>query len=146
MFVKTVKTVCLQYTFTQIVMVQSHFHCRNTVLKYWYFSETTQSFQLASHPTQAAYGGGGGCVWLGTGGLTQVYTTKTTQITIFQVGKIGFEIKNEIEGQCQSSPKLTRILTELRCILVPNLEILSWIGGEWWHGQAQNMVIFLLSS
>ena len=30
----------------------------------------------------------------------------------------------------------------LRCICGPNLEILSWIGGEWWHGQAQNMVIF----
>ena len=30
----------------------------------------------------------------------------------------------------------------LRCIFGPNLEILSWIGGEWWHGQAQNMAIF----
>ena len=49
---------------------------------------------------------------------------------------------NEIEGQCQSSPKLTGILTVLRCILGSNLEILSWIGGERWHGQAQNMVIF----
>ena len=29
-----------------------------------------------------------------------------------------------------------------RCILGPNLEILSWIGGEWWQGQAQNMAIF----
>ena len=56
--------------------------------------------------------------------------------------KIGFEIKNEIEGQCQSSPKFSGILTVLRCICGPNLEILSWIGGEWWHGQAQNMVIF----
>ena len=50
MFVKTVRTVRLRYAFTQIVMVRSHFHCRNTVSKYWYFSETTQSFQLASHP------------------------------------------------------------------------------------------------
>ena len=81
MFVKTVRTVRLRYAFTQIVMVRSHFHCRNTVSKYWYFSETTRSFQLASHPTQAAYGG-----WLETDGLTQVYTTKTTQITFFQVG------------------------------------------------------------
>ena len=56
--------------------------------------------------------------------------------------KIGFEIKNEIEGQCQSSPKFSGILRVLRCICGPNLEILSWIGGEWWHGQAQNMVIF----
>ena len=30
----------------------------------------------------------------------------------------------------------------LRCVFGPNLEILSWIGGELWHGQAQNMVIF----
>ena len=35
--------------------------------------------------------------------------------------KISFEIKNEIEGQCQSSPKLTGILTVLKCILGPNL-------------------------
>ena len=106
--------------------------------KYWYFSETTQSFQLTSQPTRAAYGG-----WLETGGLTQVYTTKTTQTTFFSGWyKIGFEIKNEIEGQCQSSPKFSGILRVLRCICGPNLEILSWIGGEWWHGQAQNMVIF----
>ena len=50
MFVKTVRTVHLRYAFTQIVMVRSHFHCRNAVSKYWYFSETTRSFQLASHP------------------------------------------------------------------------------------------------
>ena len=138
MFVKIVRTVRLRYAFTQIVMVRSHFHCRNTVSKYWYFSETTRSFQLASHPTQTAYGG-----WLETDGLTQVYTTKTTQITFFSGWcKIGFEIKNETEGQCQSSPKLTGILTVLRCILGPNLEILSWIGGEWWQEQAQNMAIF----
>ena len=30
----------------------------------------------------------------------------------------------------------------LWCIFGPNLEILSWIGGEWGHGQAQNMAIF----
>ena len=80
MFVKTVRTVRLRYAFTQLVMVRSHFHCRNTVSNYWYFSETTRSFQLASHPTQAAYGG-----WLETNGLTQVYTTKTTQITFFRL-------------------------------------------------------------
>ena len=56
--------------------------------------------------------------------------------------KIGFEIKNEIEGQGQSSPKFSGILRVLRCIIGPNLEILSWIGAEWWHGQAQNMAIF----
>ena len=56
--------------------------------------------------------------------------------------KIGFEIRNEIEGQGQSSPKFSGTLRVLRCIIGPNLEILSWIGGEWCHGQAQNMAIF----
>ena len=56
--------------------------------------------------------------------------------------KIGFEIKNEIERQGQSNPKLSGILRGLRCIIGPNLEILSWIDGDWWHGQAQNMAIF----
>ena len=120
MFVKTVRTVRLRYAFTQIVMIRSHFHCRNAVSKYWYFSETTQSFQLTSHPTQAAYGG-----WLETSDLTQVYTTKTTQITFFQVGA-----------------KFSGILRVLMCIIGLNLEILSWIGGEWWHGQGQNMAFF----
>ena len=55
---------------------------------------------------------------------------------------IGFEIKNDIEGQCQSSPKLIGVLTVLRCIFGPNVEILTSIGGELWHGQAQNEVIF----
>ena len=30
----------------------------------------------------------------------------------------------------------------LRCIFVPNLEIVTSIGGELWHGQAQNGVNF----
>ena len=30
----------------------------------------------------------------------------------------------------------------LRCIFVPNLEIVTSIGGESWHGQAQNGVNF----
>ena len=30
----------------------------------------------------------------------------------------------------------------LRCIFVPNLEIVIYIGGELWHGQAQNGVNF----
>ena len=53
----------------------------------------------------------------------------------------GFEIKNWIEDQFQSSPKLVGIWTVLRCIFVPNLEIVTSIDGElWWHGQAQNGV------
>ena len=138
MFVKTVRTVRLRYAFTQIVMVRSHFHCRNTVSKYWYFSETTRSFQLASQSTQAAYGGVTWNRW----SHSNIYNKNDANNIFSGWYKIGFEIKNEIEGQCQSSPKLTGILTVLRCILGPNLEIVSWIGGEWWHGQAQNMVIF----
>ena len=52
----------------------------------------------------------------------------------------GFEIKIWIEDQFQSSPKLVGIWTVLRCIFVPNLKIVTSIGGELWHGQAQNGV------
>ena len=54
----------------------------------------------------------------------------------------GFEIKNWIEDQFQSRSKLVGIWTVLRCIFVPNLEIVTSIGGESWHGQAQNGVNF----
>ena len=54
----------------------------------------------------------------------------------------GFEIKNWIEDQFQSSPTLVRIWTVLRCIFVLNLEIVTSIGGELWHAQAQNGVNF----
>ena len=51
-------------------------------------------------------------------------------------------IKNEIEDHYQSIPKLTGMLTELRCIIGQNLEILTSTGGEWSCGQAQNCVNF----
>ena len=54
----------------------------------------------------------------------------------------GFEIQNWIEDQFQSSPKLVRIWTVLRCIFVQNLEIVTSIGGESWQWQAQNWVNF----
>ena len=54
----------------------------------------------------------------------------------------GFEIKNWIEDQLQSSPKLIGIWTVLRYIFVPNLEIVTSIGGELWYGQAQNGASF----
>ena len=54
----------------------------------------------------------------------------------------GFEIENWIEDQFQSSPKLVVIWTVLRYIFVPNLEIVTSIGGELWYGQAQNGVNF----
>ena len=54
----------------------------------------------------------------------------------------GFEIKNWIEDQFQSTPKLVGIWTVLRCIFVPNLEIVTSIGGELWNGKAQNEVNF----
>ena len=99
MFVKTVRTVPLRYAFTQIVMVRSHFHCRNTVSKYWYFSENTRSFQLASHPTQAAYGGVG--VTWNRWSHSIEYKQKNDGNNIFAGWyKIGFESKNEIKGQC----------------------------------------------
>ena len=53
-----------------------------------------------------------------------------------------FEIENWIEDRFQSSPKLVGIWTVLRCIFVLNLEIVTSIGGELWHGQAQNGVNF----
>ena len=37
----------------------------------------------------------------------------------------GLRGKNEIEGQSQSSPQLIGILTVLRCIFVPNVEIFN---------------------
>ena len=54
----------------------------------------------------------------------------------------GFEIKIRIEDKFQSSPKLVGIWSVLRCIFVPNLEIVTSIGGELWHGQAQNGINF----
>ena len=54
----------------------------------------------------------------------------------------GFEIKNWIEDQFQSSPKLVGIWTVLRYIFVPNLQIVTSIGGGLWHAQAQNGVNF----
>ena len=54
----------------------------------------------------------------------------------------GFEIKNWIEDQFQSSPKLAGIWTVLRCIFGWNLEIVTSIGGELWYAQAQNGVNF----
>ena len=54
----------------------------------------------------------------------------------------GFEIKNWFEDQFQSSPKLVMIWTVLRCIFVPNFEIVTSIHGELWYGQAQNGVNF----
>ena len=53
-----------------------------------------------------------------------------------------FEIRNWIEDQFQSNLKLVGIWTVLRCIFVPNLEIVSSIGGKLWNGQAQNGVNF----
>ena len=54
----------------------------------------------------------------------------------------GFEVKNWIEDQFQSSPKLVGIWTVLRCICLPNLEIVTSIGDELCHRKAQNGVNF----
>ena len=58
------------------------------------------------------------------------------------VKKSGLKIKKLVEDQYQSIPKLTEILTELRCIIGQNLEILTSTGGEWSCGQAQICVNF----
>ena len=44
--------------------------------------------------------------------------------------KKSFGIRNEGEVQGQSSSKFTGILTVLKCICCPSLEILTRIGGE----------------
>ena len=80
-------------------------------------------------------------------GLTKYITnddlTKYLQNSANKFGrKMGFKIKNEIEDHYQSIPKLTGMLTELRCIIGQNLEILTSTGGEWSCGQAQNCVNF----
>ena len=49
--------------------------------------------------------------------------------------KIGFEIKKETGGQCQWNIKLIGSLTVLRYIFSPNVESLTWTGGEETHGQ-----------
>ena len=76
-------------------------------------------------------------------GLTNIYKRRVS-LNILQKSankfgrKIGFKIKNESEDQNQSSPKFRTILTVLRCILGPNLVILTWTADELWCWQAQN--------
>ena len=57
-------------------------------------------------------------------------TVSLSQCTPPQCKKISFGIRNEGEVQGQSSPELTGILTVLKCISCPSLEILTRIGGE----------------
>ena len=71
-------------------------------------------------------------------GLTKEWQWCTLQA---QFG-LGLKLTNWIEDQFQSSPKLVGICTVLRCIFVRNLEIVTWIGRELWHAQAQNGIIF----
>ena len=52
-----------------------------------------------------------------------------------------FEIKNETEDQAQSIPKSIGTLTVLRCIFGPNLEILTMIRGDLWHGQTHKLLL-----
>ena len=54
------------------------------------------------------------------------------------VRKIDFKIKNKIEAEGLSRPKLIEILTISRCISGPNLVILAWTGDKLSCGQAQN--------
>ena len=56
--------------------------------------------------------------------------------------KTGFKIKNEIEDQDQSIPKLIGILTQVFCTFGPILVVLAWTGDELSCRQAQNGVTF----
>ena len=55
-----------------------------------------------------------------------------------------FEVKFDLEGQCQSPPKTTFILTKVFYTYGPNLVILAWTGDElsrgqtWWRTDAGN--------
>ena len=55
-------------------------------------------------------------------------TVSKSQCTPPQCKHIIFGIKNESKVQDQSSSELTGILTALKCVCGPNLEILTWIG------------------
>ena len=57
-------------------------------------------------------------------------TVSQSQCTPPQFKQIIFGIKNESEVQGQSSSEFTWILTVLKCICGPNLEILTWICDE----------------
>ena len=57
-------------------------------------------------------------------------TVSQSQCTPPQCTQIIFGIKHESEVQGQSSSELTGILTVLKCICGPNLEILTWKGDE----------------
>ena len=66
-----------------------------------------------------------------------------TQITFYLFAtKLGIKIKNNIEGHGQRSPKLIEMLSMLRYIFGPNLELPTSIVGEWLHGKAQKRVNF----
>ena len=46
-----------------------------------------------------------------------------------------FEVKFDLEGQGQSTPKTIKILTKVFYTYGPNLLILAWTGNELSHGQ-----------
>ena len=74
--------------------------------------------------------------------LLNMYQNNANNISSQSGWKMGLKIKNEIEGFDQWVLKLVGILIVLRWIWGSNLEIITWIGGELWHGQAQNRVNF----
>ena len=95
MFVKTVGTVRLRYAFTQIVMIWSHFHCRNIDTSV----RPLKAFNLQVTPHKQHMGGD---LFKSPWSHSSI-CNKNDANDIFFSGwyKIGFEIKNEIEGQCQ---------------------------------------------
>ena len=80
-------------------------------------------------------------------GLTNIYKRQVSLYIIQKSAnifgrKIGFKLENERKDQNQSTPKLIRISTVLRCIFSRNLVILAWTADELWRGKAQNEVKF----
>ena len=96
-----------------------HSHCETVYAKelfQWLYFELVYSLRIFSIlPTFKLSGLTKECQW-----CTSCYMMYTKS-SIWS----GFETKNWIEDQFQSSPKLVGIWTVLRCIFVPNLEIVT---------------------
>ena len=85
-----------------------------------------------------------GCRTLAGDGLTEYIQSDANEETFGRKRK--FEIKNETDDQGQSSLKSVGILTLLRCIFAPNLEILTSIGVTYHADKLKIGQILILSS
>ena len=55
-----------------------------------------------------------------------------------KMGKFGFDLKFDLEGQGRSLHKTIGTLNKLFCTFASNLVILAWTGPELSHGQASD--------